>query len=123
MIDERIGRPGAVIFDCDGVLVDSEGLMNREFRTMLGEIGLSYTAEETTRTFMGRSMKSCLQIVETQLGHAVPDDFFTVLDQRANAVFARDLAQPATRRERLAHMTDLVLGYLRHGGNTARAAR
>ncbi len=86
-----IGRPGAVIFDCDGVLVDSEGLMNREFRTMLGEIGLTYTAEETTRTFMGRSMKSCLQIVETQLGRAVPDDFLAVLDQRAYAVFARDL--------------------------------
>lgn len=86
-----IDGPGAVIFDCDGVLVDSEGLMNREFRTMLGEIGLSYTSEETTRTFMGRSMKSCLQIVETQLGRAVPDDFLAVLDERAYAVFARDL--------------------------------
>lgn len=91
MIGAVIGRPGAVIFDCDGVLVDSEGLMNREFRTMLGEIGLSYTAEETTRTFMGRSMTSCLQIVETQLGRAVPDDFLAVLEQRAYAVFARDL--------------------------------
>ncbi len=84
-------KPGAVIFDCDGVLVDSEGLMNREFRTMLGEIGLTYTAEETTRTFMGRSMKSCMQIVESRLGHAVPDDFLDVLDRRAYAVFERDL--------------------------------
>ncbi len=84
-------QPGAVIFDCDGVLVDSEGLMNRVFRTMLGEIGLAYTAEETTRTFMGRSMKSCLQIVEAQLGRAVPADFLQVLDQRAYATFARDL--------------------------------
>ena len=40
---------------------------------------------------MGRSMKGCLQIVETQLGHAVPDDFLAVLDERAYAVFARDL--------------------------------
>lgn len=47
-------RPGAVIFDCDGVLVDSERLMNSEFSAMLNELGLSYTAEQTTRTFMGR---------------------------------------------------------------------
>lgn len=87
--------PGAVIFDCDGVLVDSEGLMNREFRMMLSEIGLSYTAEETTRTFMGRSMTSCMQIVESRLGRAVPDDFLQVLDQRAYAAFERDL-RPVT---------------------------
>ena len=83
--------PGAVIFDCDGVLVDSERLMTREFSAMLNEIGLPYSAEETTRTFMGRSMKSCMQIVESQLGRAVPDDFLAVLDQRAYAVFERDL--------------------------------
>ena len=84
-------RPGAVIFDCDGVLVDSERLMNREFSAMLNEIGLPYSAEETTRTFMGRSMKSCMQIVEAQLGRPVPADFLAVLDQRAYAVFERDL--------------------------------
>ena len=83
--------PGAVIFDCDGVLVDSERLMNREFSAMLNELGLPYSAEETTRTFMGRSMKSCMQIVEAQLGRPAPDDFLQVLDQRASAVFERDL--------------------------------
>jgi HAD superfamily hydrolase (TIGR01509 family) len=84
-------RPRAVIFDCDGVLVDSERLMNREFSAMLNDIGLPYTPEETTRTFMGRSMQSCAQIVEAQLGKPVPDNFFAELDQRAYAVFARDL--------------------------------
>ena len=84
-------RPGAVIFDCDGVLVDSERLMNGVFSGMLNELGLPYTAEETTRTFMGRSMTSCMQIIEAQLGRRAPDDFLLVLDQRANAVFARDL--------------------------------
>lgn len=85
------GRPGAVLFDCDGVLVDSERLMNVVFAGMLNELGLPYTAEETTRTFMGRSMKSCLQIIEQQLGHAAPDDFLLILDQRAYMVFERDL--------------------------------
>lgn len=86
-----IGVPGAVIFDCDGVLVDSERLMNREFSAMLNDLGLSYTAEQTTRTFMGRSMKSCVQIVEAELGRPVPDHFLTVLDRRAYAVFAEQL--------------------------------
>jgi HAD superfamily hydrolase (TIGR01509 family) len=82
---------GAVIFDCDGVLVDSERLMNREFSAMLNELGLPYSPEDTTRTFMGRSMKSCMTIVEAQLGRAAPDGFLAELDQRAYAVFARDL--------------------------------
>jgi HAD superfamily hydrolase (TIGR01509 family) len=84
-------HPGAVIFDCDGVLVDSERLMNREFSAMLNELGLPYDTERTTSTFMGRSMKSCMEIVESQLGRPVPADFLSVLDQRAYAVFAAEL--------------------------------
>jgi len=42
--------------------------------------------------------------------------FYLSNNHTLSAVFARDLARPAARRERLAHMTELVLGYLRHGG-------
>jgi beta-phosphoglucomutase-like phosphatase (HAD superfamily) len=83
--------PAAIIFDCDGVLVDSERLMNREFSAMLNEIGLPYTPEATTRKFMGRSMKSCMEIVEAELGQPAPDGFLTALDTRAYAAFTRDL--------------------------------
>ena len=84
-------RPGAVIFDCDGVLVDSERLMNVVFTGMLQELGLSYSYEETTRTFMGRSMKSCMQIIEQELGRPAPAGFLQLLDMRAGEVFAREL--------------------------------
>lgn len=84
-------RPGAVIFDCDGVLVDSERLMNVVFTGMLRELGLSYSFEETTRTFMGRSMKNCMQIIEQQLGRPAPSDFLATLDLRAGEVFSREL--------------------------------
>jgi HAD superfamily hydrolase (TIGR01509 family) len=84
-------RAGAVILDCDGVLVDSEPIMNREFTAMLNELGLPYTFDAAIRKFMGRSMKSCLQIIEGELGRPVPDDFLVVLDSRASAAFARDL--------------------------------
>jgi HAD superfamily hydrolase (TIGR01509 family) len=84
-------RPGAVLFDCDGVLVDSEKLMSVVFAGMLTEIGLPYSPADTIRTFMGRSMVSCMQIVEQQLGHAAPDDFLHRLDIRAYDAFEREL--------------------------------
>lgn len=86
-----IGRPGAVIFDCDGVLVDSETIMSRVFSAMLNDIGLSYTPEDTIRTFMGRTMKSCVQILETQLGGPIPDDFLSRVDARATDAFIAEL--------------------------------
>jgi len=58
---------------------------------MLTELGLPYSPDDTIRTFMGRSMVSCMQIVEHQLGHSAPDDFLQRLDVRAGEAFARDL--------------------------------
>ncbi|MCC7054901.1 MAG: HAD family phosphatase [Gemmatimonadaceae bacterium] len=100
-----MSRPGAVILDCDGVLVDSEPIMNREFSAMLAELGLPYTPEENLRTYMGRSMKSCLEIIASQLGGPVPPDFIPGLEQRAYAAFAREL-QPVAGIEALLDRLD-----------------
>jgi HAD superfamily hydrolase (TIGR01509 family) len=64
-----------VIFDCDGVLVDSEPLANTCFARALQREGLDWTVEETMRRLMGRSMKSCVEIVEGELGRTLPGDF------------------------------------------------
>lgn len=64
-----------VIFDCDGVLVDSEPLANTCFARALRREGLDWNVEETMRRLMGRSMKSCVEIVEGELGRALPADF------------------------------------------------
>ena len=64
-----------VIFDCDGVLVDSEPLANTCFSRALQREGLDWTVEETMRRLMGRSMKSCVEIVEHELDRALPDGF------------------------------------------------
>jgi HAD superfamily hydrolase (TIGR01509 family) len=64
-----------VIFDCDGVLVDSEPLANTCFARALRREGLDWTVEETMRRLMGRSMKSCVEIVEGELGRALPAEF------------------------------------------------
>ena len=64
-----------VIFDCDGVLVDSEPLANKSFSAALRPHGLDWSVEETMRRLMGRSLKSCVEIVEAELGRKLPDDF------------------------------------------------
>ena len=64
-----------VIFDCDGVLVDSEPLANKSFSAALRPHGLDWSVEETMRRLMGRSLKSCVEIVEAELGRKLPEDF------------------------------------------------
>lgn len=64
-----------VIFDCDGVLVDTEPLANQAFSRALNRLGLDWDVAETMRRLMGRSMKGCVEIVERELGRPVPGDF------------------------------------------------
>jgi HAD superfamily hydrolase (TIGR01509 family) len=104
-------RAGAVIFDCDGVLVDSERLMNREFCAMLNGIGLPYTPESTVRTFMGRSMQSCMAIIEAELGRPAPEGFLEELDAKAKAAFARDLQPVAGITELLDALDERAVPY------------
>ena len=88
-----------VIFDCDGVLVDSEPLANASFSAALRTVGLDWTIEETMRRLMGRSVKSCVEICEAELGGKLPDDFVATLHgeklqrlQRRAIVFAKTVA-------------------------------
>jgi HAD superfamily hydrolase (TIGR01509 family) len=80
-----------VIFDCDGVLVDSEPISNRLLAEALTGIGLPTTAEESTATFMGRSWSSVVEIVEDRLGRAVPADLRPRYLDRVFAAFEREL--------------------------------
>jgi HAD superfamily hydrolase (TIGR01509 family) len=60
-------RPSLVIFDCDGVLVDSEPIANAVFAGHLAKIGIKLTLEQTMARFMGRSLKSCMEDVAAEL--------------------------------------------------------
>jgi HAD superfamily hydrolase (TIGR01509 family) len=64
-----------VIFDCDGVLVDSELITNRVFARMLNEIGLVFTLDDMFERFVGHSTPRCLEMIAEMLGHAVPAGF------------------------------------------------
>jgi HAD superfamily hydrolase (TIGR01509 family) len=80
-----------IIFDCDGVLVDSEPIANRLFEVMLGEIGLRITYEETLQQFMGCSMPTWVALIEQRLGRPVPPGFVADFYARLDAAFRREL--------------------------------
>jgi HAD superfamily hydrolase (TIGR01509 family) len=64
-----------VIFDCDGVLVDSELITNRIFVRMLNELGIPVSLEDMFEQFVGRSMPQCLELIVRMLGRNVPPNF------------------------------------------------
>jgi HAD superfamily hydrolase (TIGR01509 family) len=80
-----------VIFDCDGVLVDSERLSNRILAERLTAIGLPTTTEDSVRDFMGRSLPAALAEAERRLGRPLPAGFADAYYEETFAAFAREL--------------------------------
>jgi len=72
-----------VIFDCDGVLVDSELLTNTVLRDMLVELGADLTLEDMFEKFVGHPWGYCLALAEGLLGRAPPEDFATRYRERS----------------------------------------
>ncbi len=76
-----------VIFDCDGVLVDSEGPSNRVVAIEISKLGWPMTEAESTALFIGHRLSDIPPVVEARLGHPVPDGWVEHLRQRLIAVF------------------------------------
>lgn len=74
-----------VIFDCDGVLVDSERITNQVFCTMLNELGVMVTLDDMFEHFVGLSMPQCVVLIEELHGKPPPDWFVPELRKRAGA--------------------------------------
>jgi HAD superfamily hydrolase (TIGR01509 family) len=53
-----------VIFDCDGVVVDSERIVFEVFGDFIRSLGVTLTDEETREQFLGRTLAACMTIVE-----------------------------------------------------------
>lgn len=80
-----------MIFDCDGVLVDSEPIANRVLYEALIALGLDCDAAETERATRGLSMASVLTWAEARLGRPLPDDFVERVQARTFAAFRAGL--------------------------------
>jgi HAD superfamily hydrolase (TIGR01509 family) len=84
-----------VIFDCDGVLVDSEPLSNRILAERLTAIGLPTTTEQSIQDYMGRSWKTDQEIIEGRLGRPLPDGWVDAYHAEVIAAFETELAPVA----------------------------
>src|SRR5690349_8705823 len=80
-----------LIFDCDGVLVDSEPLSCRIDAEVLTELGVPYTAEEIARSFVGVSQKDMIARISAERGVTLPDDLGDRINQALFARFETDL--------------------------------
>jgi len=76
-----------VIFDCDGVLIDSDRISLRVQAERLRELGLSLSYEECMRDFLGIGMRATLAIVAERIGRPVPDWWFDGLDAAVRQAF------------------------------------
>ncbi|MEZ5649815.1 MAG: HAD-IA family hydrolase [Burkholderiaceae bacterium] len=71
-----------IIFDCDGVLVDSEVITNQVFCEMLNEIGMTIELERMFELFVGLSEPQCVEII-TRMHGAPPPGFVDEYHRRA----------------------------------------
>ena len=83
----------AVLFDCDGVLVDSEFLTCRVLAEMLGELGWPLTPEETMTIFVGKAVKDEAALIEARTGFALTPEWLSDFWLRRNVVLERELVE------------------------------
>src|SRR3981081_777751 len=80
-----------VIFDCDGVLVDSEVISCRAHAEMLTRHGYPITSDQVLVRFLGGSDREARMAIEAELGRKLPDDFEAQMNEAALQRYADDL--------------------------------
>src|SRR5690606_7572426 len=86
MNEPESAAPGLVIFDCDGVLVDSEPISVAVLLDTIAALGGDIDEDTAYRRFLGRSMATIVQTLHDELGLAVTSDH---LDAMRRALYQR----------------------------------
>jgi len=98
--------PKVIIFDCDGVIVDSETIALDRTRAVLRRYGLELTAEQARERFLGVSAQAIQRMAERELGVKLPVDFLNELTRDIIAAFEHELKGVEGVREALAELGD-----------------
>jgi HAD superfamily hydrolase (TIGR01509 family) len=80
-----------LLFDCDGVLVDSEPVANQILAELLTACGLPTTTDESMRVYRGRTQAACIALASEKLGRPLPGDFGERFETRLHSAFERTL--------------------------------
>jgi HAD superfamily hydrolase (TIGR01509 family) len=94
----------AVIFDCDGTLVDSERLASEVLVELVAEFGLSISVDDAVRAYTGGKMADCVADLERLLGRQLQDGFVADLRARTAAAFVNRLKPMAGAREAVSRL-------------------
>jgi HAD superfamily hydrolase (TIGR01509 family) len=92
MLRTRQARLRLVIFDCDGVLVDSEPITNRVVAAELTRLGWPMTGEACLERFLGLDLAAMVPLIEAELGRKLPVDWEHHLERQLISVLAEDVA-------------------------------
>lgn len=105
-------RYDAVLFDCDGVLVDSEPITNGVLRDMLEELGWSLNLAECMHHFVGRAVKDQADLIFQHTGFLVDEPWLAGFRERRNQRLVRDLQAIDGVQDAMAAVHDLFGGRL-----------
>lgn len=115
MIDDERDDPGSAahwqlaIFDCDGVLVDSEGLTHRVLIEALRGLGIDLELERAIGLFMGNTLAQNVELIEELLGGPLPDGFFP---EWRELLYARFRTEPVLAVSGVADVLDMLDGLM-----------
>jgi D-ribulokinase len=98
--------PKVIIFDCDGVIVDSETIALDRTRAVLRRYGLDLSAEQARERFLGVSAQAIQRMSERELGKPLPVGFLDELTQDIIGAFEHELKGVPGVREALAELGD-----------------
>jgi HAD superfamily hydrolase (TIGR01509 family) len=94
-----------VIFDCDGVLIDSERLAVKVDVQALRELGWPLSEAEVIARFVGRSDREAQATIEAHLGRKLPSEWYEEVQARYRQAFAAELAPVEGVLEALGRIT------------------
>ena len=80
-----------IIFDCDGVLVDSEPVQSKAFAIVLKELNVLIDPEDASEKFRGKSLSSVVEVIQSDFGVTLPNDFAETYRSVMRNLFRQDL--------------------------------
>ena len=91
MTEMMAERPELIVFDCDGVLVDSEIICNRVMADAITALGWPLSTTDCLARFKGHHFDTIIADIEDRLGRPVPADWLPSVREGTNAAFEREL--------------------------------